>query len=145
MATPPPNPAIPPLAADAPLVIFDGDCGMCQRSVRLMLRLDKPGRLRFTPRDSTLALRITDAAFPDGRPESMILRDARGLHTNSTAVLRIAACLPAPWRWAAALLVIPRSLRDPLYRLIARNRHRLAGPPEDCPAPTPEQQARFIA
>lgn len=63
---------------------------------------------------------------------------------RSTAVLRIARRLPWPWRAGAALLVIPRPLRDALYRLLARYRYRWFGKRSTCRLPTPEEAARFL-
>ena len=36
-------------AAPDPVLLFDGECGLCQRIVRVLLRLDRAGRLRYAP------------------------------------------------------------------------------------------------
>jgi predicted DCC family thiol-disulfide oxidoreductase YuxK len=40
--------------------------------------------------------------------------------------------------------ILPRALRDWLYRLVAKNRYRWFGKSETCMMPTPELRARFL-
>jgi len=63
---------------------------------------------------------------------------------RSTAALRIAKRLDAPWRWASVLLWVPRPIRDAVYGVIAAVRHRLAGQSNACEVPPPEIRARLI-
>ena len=66
-------------------------------------------------------------------PESAYLLEGDRLWDRSDAALRIARRLRAPWNLAYALTLFPRPLRDLVYRLIARNRHRWFGRREACP------------
>jgi len=50
------------------------------------------------------------------------------------------------WRLVGrALRVIPRSLRDWGYRMVARNRYRIFGRYDTCPMPTEGTRSRFLA
>jgi predicted DCC family thiol-disulfide oxidoreductase YuxK len=75
---------------------------------------------------------------------SMILIEDGELSLRSTAVLKIARRMTAPWRWFAILLWVPRPIRDAVYRVVAAVRHRLAGESNACAIPPPEIRERLI-
>ena len=77
-------------------------------------------------------------------PDTIIVVEGSRVRRDSDAVLSIYEGLGWPWRAAALARVLPRFLRDPLYRLVARNRYRLFGQRESCWVPTPEQAARVL-
>ena len=137
------------------LVVFDGRCGFCNRSVRWLLRRDRFDRLRFVPFKSPM---IADLLRRNGivgensalNPSTiLVVRDA-GLPgqtdlVRSNAVIETLRELPPPWPALATLLrVIPRPLRDYGYMLIARWRFRLGNRLESCPLPTAAERARFL-
>jgi predicted DCC family thiol-disulfide oxidoreductase YuxK len=133
---------------DHPVVLFDGDCGFCNASVMWLIRRDRRVLLRFAPlmsgaaKDLLAARGITSA---ESLGDTMVLIDHRGVHTRSTAALRIGQQLGQPWRTLAAIgLTLPRVLRDSIYRLIARHRTRLAGS-SACAVPTADIRERFLA
>jgi predicted DCC family thiol-disulfide oxidoreductase YuxK len=72
------------------------------------------------------------------RPEERVLN-------RSDAVLRAVRELGGVWQvFAAIARVVPRGLRDLLYRFVARNRYRVFGKYETCMLPDPSQQNRFL-
>ena len=75
---------------------------------------------------------------------SMMLIEGDRLYQRSDAVLRIAQRMRAPWKYAAVFLLVPRPIRDLVYRFIAANRHRIAGRSNACEIPPPEIRARLI-
>ncbi len=77
-------------------------------------------------------------------PRSIILIEDGEVYLRSTAVLRIARRLRAPWKFAAVFLWVPLPIRDAAYRVIAAVRHRLAGESNACEIPPPEIRARLI-
>ena len=136
------------------LVLFDGHCGLCNRSVRWFLRRDRQDRLRFGPADSPkvaalLARHGFDWSDADG-PSSIVVVEcvetpAERLLIRSDAVLKMLGELPQPWPFVARCLkLIPRPLRDLCYRLIARWRYRIWGRLESCPIPTALERGRFL-
>lgn len=151
------------------MIVYDGHCGLCNHSVRWSLRRDSGDRLRFIASQSekvaTVLARhgLTDSVplpeLPAGSPAAngspfcpgtiLVLRgigtDAEQLLTRSNAIIAILRELPQPWPVAAAALhLIPRPLRDLVYRIIARNRYRIWGRVESCPIPTAAELARFL-
>ncbi|HTV02177.1 MAG TPA: DCC1-like thiol-disulfide oxidoreductase family protein [Luteitalea sp.] len=127
-----------------PVVVFDGDCLFCQRSVRFIHRHERQGRLRFAARESTAGRRVLTAAGLDAPPNSMVLVDDEGVWLRSDGVLRIAARLDAPWSVARVFLAIPRPIRDGLYNIVAAIRYRLSARLGPCPLPDASLRARFL-
>ena len=145
---------------DRLLVIFDGHCGFCNRSVRWFLRRDRRDRLRFVPSESpkvaTLLARhrigetengLSSPAFapstilvvsnPDTPVEQILVR--------SDAAIAMLRALPRPWPAVATVMSwIPSPLRDLGYRLVARCRYRIWGRLETCPIPTAQERERFF-
>ena len=135
------------------LVIFDGHCGLCNRSVRWLLARDLQDRLRFVASESAqVAEWLALCGFGEPGPASgtiLVVRDlgrpAERILARSNAILALLGELPRPWPAVAAVLGwIPRPLRDLAYRLVARWRYSLWGRLETCPLPTAADRKRFL-
>jgi predicted DCC family thiol-disulfide oxidoreductase YuxK len=131
-----------------PVVLFDGVCNLCQGSVQFLLKRDKPGRLRFASLQSEAARALLAArgvTLPEGDPDSILLVEGAQVYSHSDAILRIARHLPGLWKLGVFGLVLPKFVRDAVYRWVARNRYRWFGRTESCWLPTPSLRARFLA
>lgn len=118
-----------------PLVVFDGHCGMCARSVRFIGARDAGGVFLFTPAGSETARRVLPPlGISADAPGSLVLVEDGAAWLRSTAALRIAGRLGAPWRWLRWFLWVPVPLRDAVYAFIARHRIRREGACELLPA-----------
>lgn len=136
-----------PGAEGRPLLLYDGNCGLCDRSVQFVLRRDRGGHFRFAALQSEPARRlVAELGFDPEAVDSVILVDEEGnAARESTAALRTAARLGWPWRALAAALVLPRALRDPVYRFIAKRRLRWFGSADACRLPAPGEREQFLA
>jgi len=134
-------------------LFYDGDCGFCHRSVRLILseELNTPEslRLRFAPLQGEAFGQLVATRGEldvESLPDSIVLccEDGR-LLTQSAAALEIASRLGGLWRGLAlAFGVLPRALLDRAYDGIARIRKRLFASPKDaCPILPPDLRQRF--
>ncbi len=128
------------------VVLFDGTCAFCERSVTFIATRDPAAYFRFGASQNAPAQALL-AGFGETRAStrSIILVEDGRLYRKSTAVLRIARRLPVPWSWAAAFLHVPRPLRDAAYDVVAAVRHRLAGRSNACDIPPPEIRQRLIS
>jgi len=137
-------------AAGAPIILYDGVCGLCNRLNGFVLARDPAGRFRFAALQSALAAEILARHGRDPRDLDTLylLLDAGGLGERllqkSDAVLWILRELGGPWRITGALRVVPRWLRDLGYDLVARTRYPLFGRYDTCPLPDPRHRARFL-
>jgi predicted DCC family thiol-disulfide oxidoreductase YuxK len=127
------------------VVLFDGTCAFCEASVKFIARRDPAGYFRFgasqTPRAAPLLARY---GLNRDTARSLILIEGGRVYLRSTASLRIAARLTFPWSLLRAFLLVPRPLRDAVYRIVAALRHRLAGSSNACEIPPPEIRARML-
>jgi predicted DCC family thiol-disulfide oxidoreductase YuxK len=134
-------------SGEHPVVLFDGVCNLCNGAVNFAIDRDPEGRLRFASLQSPAGRQVLERvgrSVVDGDPESIVLVDGGRVYERSAAALRIARYLSGPWPLVGALWVVPRPLRDWVYRLIAANRYRWFGRSDSCRVPTPELRARFI-
>ena len=132
-------------------LFYDGDCGLCHRSIRFILAEEGASpealRLRFSPIESkAFASMIANQAeiSAGDLPDSIVLLDSDGVHTRSAAALRIARVLGSPFGLLGLRVVVPRPIRDAVYDLIARNRYRWFGRRVTCMSPIPDLAARFL-
>lgn len=127
-----------------PLVLFDGVCNLCQGSVQFIIARDPNQLFSFASLQSETGMRIkTEFQIPPDTDSILLLENGK-VYAHSTAALRIARKLSAPWSWLYAGIILPRFLRDPVYNFIARNRYKWFGKQESCWLPTPELKARFL-
>ena len=132
------------------LLLYDGLCGFCDRTVRFVLARDRRGTMRFAPLQGEFAAGIL-ARHPELRDvDSLILVERAGagaperITVRSDAVVRIADYVCGGWSAAALLRLLPRAVRDWGYDVFARSRYRIFGRYTSCPIPDPGTRARFI-
>ncbi|MEN1680262.1 MAG: DCC1-like thiol-disulfide oxidoreductase family protein [Planctomycetota bacterium] len=136
-----PTTALPP----GPVIFFDGDCGLCSRFVRFFVAIDRRGVFRLAPLQGETAALC--GVTPTGSIErwSVVLWDAGQTWEHSTAVLRSVGRLGGVWRLAGLLRLVPRPIRDGIYRFVARNRRRWFGTDDVCQMPSEKLRSRLLA
>lgn len=130
---------------DAPVLLFDGECGFCNGCVRWLLQHERRPRYRFAPLQSAVARQLLagHAVAPDDL-SSLLVLDSGRLYRKSAAVLHLARELRVPWPALRILLWLPRSLRDAVYDYIGARRYRWWGRSAYCAAASPAWHARFL-
>jgi predicted DCC family thiol-disulfide oxidoreductase YuxK len=124
------------------VVLFDGVCGMCNRSVDFFMSIDSRNLLKFSPLQGEFAAREAKEETTD--LQTIVFYDDGKIYKRSTAVLRLLAQLGGIWSAAWLFLVIPTVLRDWIYGLIARNRYKFFGKREACRMPSKEEREKFL-
>ena len=131
-----------------PVLLYDGVCGFCNKSVQLILDHDRRGLMRFAALQSDYGQGAI-ARHPELRGVDSVVfveqvpGDER-IYIRSDAALKVAAYLGGFWKIFLAAKVMPRRLRDYLYDLFARNRYKLFGKYDSCMLPPPEVRSRFL-
>lgn len=135
----------PPLEGGIhPVLLFDGDCGLCARSVQFVYRRDPEGLFRFAPLGSPVGRELVERSGVRAAGDTLVLLDRGRILVRSEAVRAILLRLPG-WHWAGWLLgLVPRPLRDLGYRLVARVRRWVVPPPRACPLPDPRIRSRIL-
>ena len=109
------------------MVLYDGDCGLCQASIGWVARHLSGPPIAFVPRESAEGRKLLDALETDRIADSLVFVDGSMALLRSDAVPAILARCRLPWRLGTVGRFVPRPWRDSLYDLIAHNRHRLFG------------------
>lgn len=126
------------------IILFDGTCAFCERSVRLIAARDD-GYFRFGASQNPAGRALLEQRGTTRESaRSIILIDDDRIYLRSDAVLRIARHMRAPWKYASVLLWVPRPIRDLVYGAVAAIRLRLAGTSNACEIPPPEIRERLI-
>jgi len=134
-----------------PIILYDGVCGLCNSLVQFLLKHDEGGRLRFASLQSDFAEKVL-------RRHGFDAKDLDTLHVvenydqpnervlqRSDAILRAGRELGGFWTASSSVArIVPRPLRDLVYRFVATNRYRVFGKYETCMLPDPSQRSRFL-
>lgn len=128
-----------------PVILFDGVCNLCNSSVQFIIRKDKKSHFNFASLQGQAGqLLLQKFNLPLAHYNSFVLVEGGQVFTQSTAALRVFKKLGAPWSLAYGCIIIPRFIRDAVYRLIAKNRYKWFGKKEYCMIPSAELRARFL-
>lgn len=128
------------------IIVFDGVCVLCSRWVDFVLRRDRAGRYKFAAMQTSSGrdLLLAHGIDPDD-PLSFLLLEGGARYTDTDAIARVLRNFGHGWRFVALLMSsVPRFIRDPLYRWIARHRYQLFGRRSACVMPTADTADRFL-
>jgi predicted DCC family thiol-disulfide oxidoreductase YuxK len=138
-------------AGRQPVLLYDGGCGLCNRAVRLLLRTDRRGRLKFAPLQGAPAQAYLKAqGLPTADFDSLIFvpdwntRLATPPLLRTDGALAAAAMIGGGWRLVTWLRVLPAGLRDPFYKLVARVRYAVFGEYRGRPLAESEWRERIL-
>lgn len=132
-------------APDRPIILFDALCVLCSVNAQFILKHDRGGYFRLASMQSEAGAALyRKFGIDPADPETMILVQGDRALRNSDAVLAIYVGLGWPWKAMRVFSIVPRPLRDGIYRLIARNRYRLFGQRDTCWLPASEYTDRLL-
>lgn len=134
-----------PTTSSPLIVVFDGQCLLCNGWVRFLLRHDQRGVFRFAAiQGRTGQALLQQAGLQLEGLQTLLLVDGVKSWQHTAAILRILHHLGWPWRAAWLGWLVPAVLRDALYRWVARHRYRIFGWSDRCMVPSPDVAARFL-
>jgi predicted DCC family thiol-disulfide oxidoreductase YuxK len=133
--------------SQGPVLLFDGECGVCAASVQWVLAHERTADLRFAALQSPVGRTFLVASGLNPEIDSLIWIEASGssarIHYYADAVRAVLRYVDGPWTVLHTLLgLVPRKVRDFGYRWFARHRQSVAA--RQCLIPTPAQKARFF-
>lgn len=133
-------------AKSTTITIFDTDCILCSRWIRFILRNEATDSIQFASSRKPNGKRLAEkfGISPDALDLTYVVIDGERAHTKSSASLVILGKLNRLWSWLRILGLVPRTIRDRIYDIVARNRLRWFGEEKDCFLPPVEQRNRFL-
>ena len=117
------------------IILFDGICNLCNGAVNFILKRDKKKQFRFVALQSEKGIDLISKFKIAPETDSIILILNNQIYTESDAAIEIAKLLPAPWNWLSVFKIIPKKVRDGIYKWIAKNRYRWFGKRKTCRIP----------
>lgn len=113
------------------IILFDGSCGFCSYSVNFIRKRSKKS-YRFIPLQSEEAIELKKKHHISDDIDSVVLIKSDRAYTKSRAGLEIIHVFKFPWPLLYIFIIIPKFIRDYIYDIIARNRHKIIKESTSC-------------
>ncbi|QUG43297.1 thiol-disulfide oxidoreductase DCC family protein [Psychrobacillus sp. INOP01] len=126
------------------IILFDGECNFCDASVQFIIKRDPKGYFQFAAQQSDIGLTLKRQYAVHDTLDSILVIDQHKVYNSSDAALHISKHLNGLWSFLYMLRVIPKSIRDVVYKFIAKNRYAWFGKKDSCMIPSPEIRNRFL-
>jgi predicted DCC family thiol-disulfide oxidoreductase YuxK len=132
------------------LVLYDGVCCLCNGLNQFLLKRDPNDHFRFASLQSEFAsslLKRYDINAVDLDTVYVVAdyaQPSQRLLARSDAILHVLGQLGGVWSLLKAGRALPKSLRDALYNLVARNRYRVFGKYDVCLMPEERYRRKFL-
>ncbi|MFC7783769.1 MULTISPECIES: thiol-disulfide oxidoreductase DCC family protein [unclassified Rossellomorea] len=126
------------------IILFDGICNFCNSSVQFIINRDPKGLFQFASLQSEIGQELLKKHKIPQTTDSFVLIDDHKSYVESTAALKVCSHLTWPWKLFGVFKIIPKPLRDRVYRWIAANRYKWFGKQESCMLPSQNMKDRFI-
>lgn len=128
-----------------PIILFDGVCNFCNRTVNTIIVHDKPAMFQFVPIQSKIANEmVAQYGLNQKALSSVILVEEHQVFIKTDAIIRIAANLSGWPRVFSLLKYIPKGIRDAMYDLVAKYRYVIFGKRSVCMVPDETVSRRFL-
>ena len=128
-----------------PILLFDGHCNLCNAWVQFIVKRNPAKTIRFASLQSKAGRALLDEhKIAQDYLDSLVLIEEERFSVSSSAALRTLSYLSTWESQLKLLLIVPRPIRDLIYRFIARYRYKWFGRREQCMIPTAELNERFL-
>ena len=129
----------------SPIILFDGVCNLCNKSVQIVLLKDKAAIFKFASLQSAVGQKLLqEYNLPTESFGSFVLIQNQKVYLKSTAALMVAKQLSGAIKLLYGFMIVPAFIRNFVYNIIAKNRYKWFGKKDSCMIPTPELKARFL-
>ena len=136
--------------ANNPVLLYDGVCGFCNKSVQMILDHDERKEMRFAALQSDYGKQVISRHPELEKVDSVVFvehksgADDERVFIRSDAALRVASYLGGAWKLLLIFRIIPRPVRDFFYDLCAKYRYKFFGKYDSCMLPSPDVRSRFL-
>ena len=123
------------LGTERDILLLDGDCGLCHRlAIFIDKRSENTSELAFRPIDSDDGkLLISSFSNKFQQADTVYLIRNGKAYIRSSAAIRVLLYMKWNWRILFPICwIIPSPIRDIVYIIVAKNRHRFFEPPKQC-------------
>jgi len=135
------------LLSKQPILLFDGECGFCNKSIQFFLKHEKKSttKIRFAPLQSDAGILLRKYFEIADNTDSVIFIRNHAAYIKSCAALRLTGYMKGLWPLMTIFVIIPPFIRNVGYNYIAKRRMKWFGRVEQCALLQKEDKERFIA
>lgn len=127
-----------------PLLLFDGECGFCNKAVQFFLKHEKNRQVNFVSLQSEVGKTLREYFEISEKTDSIIFIRNHEAFIKSCAALRLTNYMTGLYPLLQFFLIVPPFLRNPVYDIIAKKRMKWYGRVENCALLEKEDRKRFI-
>jgi predicted DCC family thiol-disulfide oxidoreductase YuxK len=127
------------------ILLFDGVCNLCNEAVQFVITHDRKGEIQFAALQSEFAQNLLrQHNLPTDTMDSLVFIENGTAYIESSGALRLTRSFGGFWQFLYIFIIVPKFIRDAVYRFVGANRYRWFGRQEACMLPTPALKARFL-
>lgn len=126
------------------IILFDGECNFCDASVQFIIKRDPKDYFQFAAQQSDIGVTLRTKYAVADTLDSILVIDQHKVYNSSDAALHISKHLNGLWSLLYVLKIIPKPIRNVVYKFIAKNRYAWFGKKDSCMIPAPEIRNRFL-
>lgn len=130
---------------NTPILLYDGVCNFCNASVQFVFQHEKYQLIYFASLQSEVGQALLEKfQLPKDYIDSLVYIEGDKVFLSSDAAIQISKFLKFPYSLLGIFWIVPRFIRDTVYKFIAKNRYKWFGKSESCMLPTAAQKSRFL-
>ncbi|WP_412476221.1 thiol-disulfide oxidoreductase DCC family protein [Flavobacterium sp. TBRC 19031] len=127
------------------VVLFDGECNFCNKTVLFIIKYDTNNIFHFASQQSDIGRQLLkDFGYQSKSTQTIILINNKTLHEKTDAIIEISKQLTGFPRILIPLQIIPKKLRDFFYDLFSKYRYSIFGKKTDCEIPANKIRKKFL-
>lgn len=126
------------------IVLFDGLCNLCNKTVLMLIKFDKKNNLHFAAQQTIAGEKLKNQYLVKQDTSSVVFIKENLVYYKSDAIIEIAKLLSGWPRIAVLAVVFPKFFRNWIYDLVAKNRYRFFGKQSVCAIPAKSIEHKFI-
>lgn len=127
------------------IILFDAVCVICNGWARFLIQYDNKIQFKLVSAQSPLGVALLEHyQMSTAHYSTMLVIQAGTLYTESTALLKVMQHLGFPLNLMSTGYLVPRFIRDFLYRGVALKRYQLFGKTDYCLIPSSENKHHFL-
>lgn len=125
------------------ILFFDGVCVMCNKLVHFVITHDKSKEVKFASLQSETAQEIVPQ-FVGSNLSTVVFKKGNKIFTESDAIINLMISLRGIFGIFYVFKIIPKFIRDKVYRFIAENRYKWFGKTTQCQLLSAEEKTRVL-
>jgi predicted DCC family thiol-disulfide oxidoreductase YuxK len=127
------------------ILLFDGVCNLCNEAVQFVITHDRKGEIHFAALQSEFAQNLLrQHNLPTDTMDSLVFIENDTAYIESSGALCLTRSFGGLWQCLYVFIIVPKFIRDAVYRFVGANRYRWFGRQDACMIPTPALKARFL-